>query len=212
MYKKKSNKLRAIAFDVGGVMTENGFNDLYEIIKEIIPISQDKFDKIFISSDRADSLRKNESTLAEYWKYVRESIQVDYQCDIYSYYDEKELTKLLYSGFKPRAYIKEIINKLKSNGYIIAIMSNEFCEKRDYLEDLLVYDGIDVKILSCDIGLTKPHSSFFKKSLEILGLPCNEVLFIDDRKDNIKTASSLGFETLWFNNKNILENTLMGKL
>ena len=42
----------------------------------------------------------------------------------------------------------------------------------------------------------KPNSDIFRQVLDETGLNAAETLFIDDRADNIATASAMGFATL----------------
>jgi HAD superfamily hydrolase (TIGR01509 family) len=45
-----------------------------------------------------------------------------------------------------------------------------------------LYEGFDPVLLSCEIHLAKPDPAVYEYALKALGLPGNEVLFIDDQQ------------------------------
>ncbi len=51
---------------------------------------------------------------------------------------------------------------------------------------------LDPLLLSGRIGLAKPDPRLFEHALGALGLPAGEVLFVDDRDENVAAAESLG--------------------
>ena len=51
--------------------------------------------------------------------------------------------------------------------------------------------------LSYEMHLSKPDVEIFREVLRQADLKAEETLFIDDNEDNIRSASSLGFQTYW---------------
>lgn len=77
--------------------------------------------------------------------------------------------------------------------------------------------GIDVlgwsqdfgrRYYSCRLGAAKPDPRAFQLVLGDLGVQPGEVLFIDDRADNIRTASELGMRTIAFTSAGALDREL----
>lgn len=75
------------------------------------------------------------------------------------------------------------------------------------LSDLTIFDKerlarqIDLEkynyvFLSCDMGLKKPERNIFDKVQSMVPFKPKDILFIDDRLNNIETAKSLGWNTL----------------
>lgn len=56
----------------------------------------------------------------------------------------------------------------------------------------------DHVILSCDIGLIKPDREIFDYTLRVLGVSAQQCLFIDDRKQNIDSAQTIGMTALQY--------------
>lgn len=63
----------------------------------------------------------------------------------------------------------------------------------------------DAVVISCEVGLSKPDPRIFRLCLERLGLPASDVLFVDDRADNVEGAAAVGLRTLQFEGPDALE-------
>ena len=50
-------------------------------------------------------------------------------------------------------------------------------------------------ILSYEVGFLKPHPGIYQRALEMIGLPAQNIWYIDDRSDLIEAGRSLGFLT-----------------
>jgi putative hydrolase of the HAD superfamily len=57
----------------------------------------------------------------------------------------------------------------------------------------------DVVVLSSDVGMVKPDPEIFKYTCEKLGLLPDECMMVDDIRDNIASANSLGMYGVVFN-------------
>lgn len=90
------------------------------------------------------------------------------------------------------AYIKD----LKRFGYKVYILSNIPEDDTKYLRSLGVFDTIDGGVFSYEYKKIKPDPEIFNILLEKYNLKASECLFLDDRKDNVESASNLGFETI----------------
>lgn len=56
----------------------------------------------------------------------------------------------------------------------------------------------EVKIFSSFVGLVKPENAIYQQCLTCLGLAPKEVLFLDDKVENIEAARGLGMKTFLF--------------
>lgn len=60
-------------------------------------------------------------------------------------------------------------------------------------------------VVSCEVGLAKPDPRIYQLTLERLGLPAHQVLFVDDRADNVAGAGQIGLQTLQFEGADALD-------
>ena len=60
-------------------------------------------------------------------------------------------------------------------------------------------------MLSCRIGVSKSHPSgaMFKGILDMLGLPSEKTLFVDDRQSNVDKAREFGIHSVLFPSENV---------
>ncbi|AWZ08064.1 MULTISPECIES: HAD family phosphatase [unclassified Streptomyces] len=107
----------------------------------------------------------------------------------------------------------DLLGLLADRGVVLGLLSN-------IPEDLAVLyeathpwlERFAVRGLSCRIGSAKPEPAAYEWCVRELGLPPEEVLFVDDRAENVDAACRLGLqghvftspEALW----DVLETTL----
>jgi len=71
-----------------------------------------------------------------------------------------------------------------------------------------VYDLFDANYLSCKMGKMKPNSDIYVDMLRDLKATPNEVVFIDDKEENVAAARRLNFRAIKYNRPNQLSNDL----
>ena len=154
--------------------------------------AQDLTDKYFHPGDRG------EVTFEEI---------VDNVCKDFNFERDFVLENLL-EGPKPhRSYIN-VLRKLKEEGHKLVLLSNAcdflvpYLIKRYEIEDLF-----DELYISYEIGHYKPNEDAFLYALEKSGYKPEDSYFIDDNKENVTIASSLGINgLLYINDENTIDN------
>ena len=88
---------------------------------------------------------------------------------------------------------------LKGEGLSLALLSNMPFAVSDYLETNCGWLALfDHRVYSYAFGCAKPEVPIYKACLDVLKLPPQEVLFLDDRPENVKVAAELGIHSLIF--------------
>ena len=89
----------------------------------------------------------------------------------------------------------DVISKLKKEypNTLIIVASNHVSYVKDFINE---HFNVDDVIISADIHKTKPNSDFYEYILNKYNIKSNELLFLDDRIDNINAASKLGINTI----------------
>ena len=92
-----------------------------------------------------------------------------------------------------------IIRKLRSAGVTCCLATNQEPHRRTYMSSTLNYAALfDHQFYSCEVGFHKPDPRYFTAILERLDLDPSQVLFIDDRDDNVRAATSVGIRSEQF--------------
>ncbi len=97
----------------------------------------------------------------------------------------------------------EIAPILKKH-YRLALLSNDLSEWSMYLRNKFkLNDYFDVITVSGDVKIKKPDAQIFMLTLDKLGLPASDCIYVDDRRFNLAAAQSLGMDTVLFNSRNV---------
>lgn len=79
----------------------------------------------------------------------------------------------------------------------IAFLSNDVSEwSRKLRERHGLAAAISTWIISGDVGLRKPTPEIYRVLLRRLGVPASQVVFVDDRVENLDAARALGIHTV----------------
>ena len=82
---------------------------------------------------------------------------------------------------------------LEAHGVECALGTNQHRERAAYMRRALGYDSIfEPMIISSEIGVAKPDPRFFEVAVERIGVPAEQVLFVDDVLANVEGARSVG--------------------
>ena len=71
-----------------------------------------------------------------------------------------------------------------------------------------VFNLFDKNYISCEIGLMKPDIKAYEFVLRDLDAQPSEVIFIDDKIENLKPAKQLGMDTILYKNPTQLKRDL----
>jgi len=145
-------------------------------------------------------------------KGIMSKVRLPKANDIFSYWKpyllkwELDLSKkdFLDFWFSVEKEDKEMINfarKLKKKGLKIFILSNNFAERTNYYSQNFHFFNIFDKVYySWQTGFVKPDVRAYKNILKDNNLKSEEVVYVDDSKENIESASRLGIKGILFEN------------
>ena len=88
------------------------------------------------------------------------------------------------------------LEKLRSHGIAIAIVSNCDENMRDVLSGLGVSAFADALALSCEVGTAKPKARIYRHALEALGVTAEAALFVDDNAAFCAAGAALGLSAV----------------
>ncbi|MEU6865634.1 HAD family phosphatase [Streptomyces sp. NPDC046876] len=103
----------------------------------------------------------------------------------------------------------ELLGTLADRGVTLGLLSNipeELAVRYEATQPWL--HRFAVRGLSCRIGSAKPEPAAYRWCIRELGLPAEEILFVDDRPDNVEAARELGLEGWVFTTVDALRDVL----
>lgn len=184
---------KAVIFDYGNVLCQPQRLSDQEAMARIIGVPVVDFGRLYWQ--RRGSYDSHELDASSYWRWIAEQAG----CAI-SQEQLQEFVRLdSESWARPCPTATSWVARLKESGFRTAILSNMPLAIRQYLESQCSwFPEFDHHTFSCDVGCIKPDRRIYDHSLEGLSLQPDEVLFLDDRSENIEAAENLGMHCLLF--------------
>lgn len=189
--KNYNSKIKAIIFDVNGVLLKGQGKSVHEFIARKLKVSLEEW---FDSIDQYwNEMVKDESTT----NHAMHKLSIHYRVP------KHKLEKIIKTGFKKhfrknRPMFK-LLKKLRKN-YKIAILSDQLLLSYSTLKKYKFDKRADIIIWSHKQGIRKPNPDIYKLVCQRLKLPANQCLFIDDRDWNLIPAKNLGMSYILFHN------------
>lgn len=196
----RSDRIRAVLFDFGGVLAEEGFRaGLHAIARGqgLDPVATHRagMDAIYDSGYVVGL-----GTESEFWNRMREQMRI--------HGTDAELTAQILTRFTVRGWVLELVRHLRARGLVTAI----FSDQTDWLDRLNTHahflHEFDRAFVSYQMGKGKRDPTVFDDVLRALALRPAQVLFIDDAPDNIERARSRGLQALLYTDRQSLERAL----
>jgi epoxide hydrolase-like predicted phosphatase len=95
----------------------------------------------------------------------------------------------MFSAFEHAEDMNGLVRRAHDAGLRTALLSNSW--GNDYPRD--GWDEMfDVVVISGEVGMRKPEARIFEHTLELLGLPAHECVFVDDMAHNVAAAAAVG--------------------
>jgi putative hydrolase of the HAD superfamily len=179
--------LRGLLVDFGGVLTSNVFES-FEVFCRAEGLDPDRVKQLFRSDEEARDLlvRLETGTLPEGEFEVEFGERLGLPSE--------GLIARLFAGARPDMEMIEAVRSAKRQGFTTGLLSNSWGMATDYAA---LGDGLfDVQVISAVEGMRKPDPRIYPLAAERMGLPPEEIVFVDDLGFNLKPARALGMVTL----------------
>ena len=91
-----------------------------------------------------------------------------------------------------------LVEELRATGYPLALLSNAPAEVAEAIADLPLAGAFAHRAFSCFLGTAKPEPECYQAVLGMLGARPADVVFVDDRPENVAGAAALGIHGVEF--------------
>jgi putative hydrolase of the HAD superfamily len=183
---------KAVIFDFGGVIASSVRATIKAQLKKDLHLSDEEIVKL---RQQQIVFSQSEGSEAIFWETIAKQKNISlppswasnwYSTIIKAVVVDKEMMQL--------------VEELKHQQLCVGLLSNIDKEYAELLREYGYYQPFNPCILSCDIGIRKPDVRMYQALLDTLSLSPEDVIFIDDKADNIAAAKSRGFDTILFEN------------
>jgi len=186
-------EIKAVLFDFGGVLAEEGFKGGLTVIAENndhdpLKLVSAAFDIIYDIGFVVGKVRDD-----SFWATLRQHFPLKE--------NDSALREEILSHFLLRPWMLDTVSDLKNHGIIVGILSDQ-CHWLDELDQrngfLKLFDHI---FNSYYMHISKRDPKVFDYASESLDISPNHILFIDDHESNIIRAKQKGFQTILYLDK-----------
>ncbi len=187
--------IKAIIFDLGGVVINFNNTPYYGYLSKESGLSLETI-RHMIEDTTLPDFEKGISTLKQFEKITAIKLGIK-QNKIKWLEFYKETVKFNYD-------VIELIKELHKE-YITGYLSNVDIPRYLYTVKIMDLSLFDFRFASCYLKLRKPDIRIYKKLIKELNLNPNEVVFIDDREENVNFAVKAGIHGIKFKNRRALD-------
>jgi putative hydrolase of the HAD superfamily len=176
--------IKAIAFDLGGVLMEENDYPLSAIEETL----EQQFGKI--------------NTNDEYYAWAQKATNLSEE-------EIKNMVKNIIANiYDIREYdIFDRLPKIK-----LAIASNHLSAINQRIDTMELREKFDCIIISADSDVEKPNKEFYEKLITELKEKPEDILFVDDSKENIEAAKEMGLSVLQYDRSKSLTQEVLNNL
>lgn len=185
--------ITAVIFDVGGVLHSSEMDYVFADIKRTLKLTDEVFQQHYGPLMEQVSLGK--ITEEEFWQKFLEATGSTEKLP------EKSLLLREYEKrFQAFDNVLELVGKLKSAGYKLAVLSDTIPSHYALNTQRGLYKDFPLHVFSFQVGFKKPNREIFDYAVQKLGIQPAEGVFIDDLSANIAAAKSVGLQGIQFQN------------
>ncbi len=182
--------IRAVLFDFGGVLAEEGFyNGLVKLAAEqgldVKTMPEEGMKAVYDSG-----FVLGRGSASDFWTLMRERTGLKGNDD--------SLTEVILDGFVLRDWMMDVVKKLRAEGYITGILSDQ-THWLDELDEKYHFSRFFDRIYnSYYLGKGKQDPSLFTDVAADLKIQPAKVLFIDDNAANVSRAQGEGLRAIQY--------------
>ncbi|MBN1801411.1 MAG: HAD family phosphatase [Candidatus Lokiarchaeota archaeon] len=187
----KVSPIKAIVFDLGDVLIEHSFTRAFLKWSELTQIPQDLFQEGFKYEDPLmERFERGQISAEDFFQHLTQKLNINWA---FSEFKQGWLHAI--DEVNPESYT--LLEKLKAR-FELHVLSNT---NELHAKDILVrfpklFAYFNRIFFSNELYARKPEKEIYRKMIEQLDMPPEQILFIDDNERNLIGASEFGIQTV----------------
>jgi epoxide hydrolase-like predicted phosphatase len=182
--------IRAVFFDLGGVILRTEFQAPRQRLAEKLGMEYDDLDRIVFNSESGLRASMGEISSDDHWTAVIRRLKRP-ASELSLIRDE------FFAGDIVDRTLVEYVRSLRGK-YRTGLISNAWSDLRDFIVREKFDDAFDEMIISAEVGAIKPEPKIFQIALEKFGVSPQEAIFVDDVYANIEGCEKVGIQGIHF--------------
>jgi putative hydrolase of the HAD superfamily len=181
---------KALIFDLGNVVFNVDMNLIPLSWSERSGIPYEKVKNYFETDKNFDKFERGDLSEEQYREITNKNLGMNLSAKDF----DEGLTALYLDECED---INSLLKELKKSYIIIALSNTNIIHKRVWREKYKdTIDQFEKIFLSHEINTRKPETEPYLIALDYLKMKPEEVIFLDDREENIEPAKTLGIKTI----------------
>ncbi len=191
--------IKAIIFDLGGVLFTNGSTKFIEYLNKKSHLDKEDIHELLFG-ELGNSYRLGTISKEDFWETLINKLNLKESAET--------LEDEWINGYELISETKDLIDEL-SKKYKVYYLSDNVKERVERLNKKHNFtDWFEDGVFSHEVGVKKPHPKIYEIALQKAGVNGNEAIFIDDVLENLEQASKLGITAIHFTNPEALRKKL----
>lgn len=183
--------IKAVIFDVGGVLIRTTDPQPRRALEARLGLAPGQAEFLVFNSEGGRAAQMGQITALEHWQWVADQLKLEADA-------LRQFQTEFFGGDQLDGELIAFIRKLRPT-YRTAIISNYMDELTRLLGEVhAIADAFDLIVISSSEQIMKPDPVIFERTLERLGLPPHETLFIDDFPHNVEGARAVGMHAIHY--------------
>jgi putative hydrolase of the HAD superfamily len=177
---------RTVVFDYGEVISLSPTEADREVILGLAGVAAEPFWRAYFA--HRDGLDQGTAGVSAYWQAIAAELGVTWS--------DARIHELWAADFRSWLSVNpgtiEVLADLKAGGTKLALLSNAGPDFGSYFRHGPLSDWFDAFYVSGELKLLKPEAAIYEHVLADLGITAAEMVFTDNRADNVAGAEALG--------------------
>ena len=182
--------IRAVYFDLGGVIVRTEYQAPREHLAERLNVTYEDIDKIVFGSESARQASLGQTSIDAHWEAVARKLKRPVS-------EAQSIRTEFFAGDVVDRGLLDFIRSLRPR-FKTGVISNAWPDLRDYIVENKFDDAFDNLVISAEVGVMKPEPKIYEIALEKLNVRASEAAFVDDVAFNVQAAQSLGMHGILF--------------
>ena len=193
--------IEVVYLDLGKVLIDFDYAVAAQRILKISPLPLSEITKLLSEPQLLFDFETGRLSSIEYYKVISDALEMQISLD--------EFRNLWGSMFLPEPLVSEkFLQDLKRRKRLI-LLSNTNEIHFEYIEENFpILAQIEERLLSYQVGYMKPDPQIFQLAIEKAGVAPGEILFADDRIENVEGARAAGIQAIQFKSEKQLRQEL----
>ncbi len=183
-------KVKALIFDIGNVIFDISFDLVFLHAQKLTGRDAQELKSLFTFNEVFESFERGHVTPEEFTREFNRQTRLNLSLEQFD-----ACWNAIYLDAFPG--IGDLLQTLKTTYRVVALSNTNILHTNDWLLRYAPIVGLFERLfLSNEMGERKPDARAYQMVLEYLEMQPHEVLFLDDKIENIHGAAALGIHTI----------------